>query len=411
MTVVKTIEEYLQNKESTAYDRDGFDRYCHKRKLSLSCPVIHIAGSNGKGSTAHYLEAIYSHAGYKVASFIKPQFYEVNEMISFNGSHISDADLERIFNQNKADFDKFDLTCFEIEVAIAYRYFEEVKPDLAIIECGMGGETDATNLYDLPTVLSIITSVSLEHTAYLGTTVSAIAQAKGGIIKPESPVLVGKLEESATITLREIATKSKSPFFEVEDYHFEEPTPKGFVFDYRPYKRIEIHSPAPYQLKNASLAIEATKILAPSFPVKEEDVRAGLASSNLPGRMERYGRILIDGAHNTEAMGELVAALPHFAFGKPVHALFACFRDKNIAAELPLLSNAVESVTLTTFDHPRARTEEDYFIYIGDYPFAPNAEEALKELLDTYPEDPIVICGSLAFAGKMRKFIIEKGLK
>ena len=245
--MVKEVEEYLKARENGVYERGDYDRYCDKRDLALSCPVIHIAGSNGKGSTARFLAAIYGHAGYKVATFIKPQFYEVNEIISFDGENISDADSLRLFAANRKDFDKFGLTCFESEVALAYRYFEEKKPDLAIIECGMGGETDATNLYDLPTVLSIITSISLEHTGYLGTTISAIAQAKGGIIKDETPVLVGKLDESAISTLRDIATKGKSPFFEVEDYHFEEIQDGHYVFDYRPYKRIKLNSFAPYQ--------------------------------------------------------------------------------------------------------------------------------------------------------------------
>lgn len=409
--MVKEIEEFLSARENGVYDREAFDHYCDKRDLALSCPVIHIAGSNGKGSTARYLAAIYLAAGYKVAAFIKPQFYEVNEIISYNGDKISDEDLSRIFSANRKDFEKFGLTCFECEVALAYRYFEEKKPDLAIVECGMGGETDATNLYDLPTVLSIITSVSLEHTAYLGTTVSAIAQAKGGIIKAESPVLVGKLEESALTTLRDIASKLKSPFFQVEDYHFEEIQGGHYVFDYRPYKRLELSSLAAYQLKNASLAVEATKILQASFPVKEEDIRTGLLSSPLPGRGERFGRIYVDGAHNPEGVEELVKIIPLFSEEKPVHVLFASFRDKNIATELPMISNAVSSVLLTTFDHPRARGEEDYFLYLGDYEFEADPVAALESLLSQYPEDPILICGSLAFAGKMRQEIMTRGLK
>ncbi len=408
--MIPEIEEYLNRKESGVYERDAFDRYCQKRDLVLSCPVIHIAGSNGKGSTAKFLEGIYRSAGYKVATFIKPQFYEVNEIIRYDGENISDVDLKRLFNANKKDFDKFGLSCFEMTVALAYRYFEEKKPDLAIIECGMGGETDATNLYNLNTVLSIITSVSLEHTAYLGTTISAIAYAKGGIIKEEAPVLVGRLEEAALSTLREMALDNDSPFFQVDEYHFQEIVNGHYQFDYRPFKRLEIATDVTYQLKNASMAVEATKILASRFPVSEEGLRAGLLCDVLPGRMEYFGRIVVDGAHNVEAVESMVFTLRHFASGRPVHALFACFRDKNIAAELPMLSNAGIDVTLTTFDHPRARSEDDYFIYLGDYSYEENAEDALKKLLEQYPEDAILICGSLSFAGKMRKFIMENHL-
>ena len=408
--MVEELESFLKTHEKGAYDRENFDKYCAKRKLFLSCPVIHITGSNGKGSTAHYLEAIYLAAGYHVALFSKPFFYKVNETMRFDGKEISDEELAAFWADGKKDFEKFGLTSFEANVALAYRFFESKKPDIAIIEAGMGGVIDATNIDDLDTRLAIITSISLEHTSYLGTTLSQIALHKAGIIKPDSPVLLGKMDETCLDTIREEARKLHSNVVRVESYHFNHLVEGEFHFDYGPYKDVVLNTTADYQLRNACLAIEATRILQKDFPVEESAVRSGLANETLPGRMERFGRIVLDGAHNPEAVECLCRCVPTLSRGKPVHVLFASFRDKNIAVELPSLANVVTDITLTTFDHPRARTEDEYFLYISDHPFVADAEKALEDLLVNFPEDTILITGSLNFVGLMRELIVRKGL-
>ena len=400
--MVEAVERYLSEHDKGRYSREEFDRFCKKEKLALSCPVIHITGSNGKGSTANFLAHIYQAAGYKVASFIKPAFLCVNECIRFNGEEIDDETLSSLFKENEKAFLKYGLSAFEATVAIAYRYFESKHPDIAIIEAGMGGDIDATNIVDLPTILSIITSVSLEHTAYLGTTVSQIAYAKAGIIKEETPVLVGKLDEAAKEPIQEYASDMDAPFFEVDEAHFENLQNGEFHFDYRPYKDLLIPTASLYQIKNAALAIEATKILNASFPVTEEAVRKGLLMGMLPGRFERRGNVIFDGAHNPEASQSLVDSLGRLSLEKPVHILFAAMRDKNIAVMLPMLNRDAASITLTTFPHFRARTEEDYFLYVEDYPFVEDPKAALDELLEKYPEDYILVTGSLAFVGFLR---------
>jgi len=409
--MIKELESFLAEREKGAYEREGFDKYCAKRKLSLSCPVIHITGSNGKGSTAFFLESIYRKAGYRVALFSKPFLYAVNETMRVDGKEISDSELQKLFNENRKDFDKFGLSGFECNVALAYRYFESQKVDLAIIEAGMGGMIDATNLDDLDTRLAIITSVSLEHTSYLGTTVSQIALHKAGIMKPGVPVLVGELEDSALDTLRAEAKSMGCPFNRVEKYHFEHLVDGRYHFDYATHKDVVLGSGADYQLRNASLAMEATRLLGEDFPVKEEDLRAGLEEMVLPCRLERFGRIVLDGAHNPEAIDALVRNVGMIGKGHPVHVLFASFRDKNIAVELPSLANAVADITLTTFKHPRARKEEDYFLYVADHPFVEDAPQALRDLLERYPEDTILVTGSLNFVGFMRQRILEENLE
>ncbi|MFA5422065.1 MAG: cyanophycin synthetase, partial [Bacilli bacterium] len=283
----------------------------------------------------------------------------------------------------------------------------EQKPDLAIIEVGMGGYLDATNIFT--SILAIITSVSLEHTNYLGKSVSEIAKSKSGIIKDHSSVLVGELEESALFAIRETAKECRSPLFIVDDYHNEK-VEDQITFDYRPYHDLKLDTKAKYQIKNACLAIEATKILADAFKVGEDDIRQGLLIRPLEARYERISdNIIVDGAHNPEAIENLVDTLLETET-KPFHVLFAAFRDKNHSAMLTTLSRDAASIALTTFDHKRARTKDEYFFYLDEYPFYDDYRQAIKELQEKYPDDIIVITGSLAFAALARRYLLGKEL-
>lgn len=404
------VLDYLQTRDMTMsrYEREDWDRFCQKIHLSLTCPFIHITGSNGKGSTANYIYQIYKAKGYKVAFFCKPYFYKVNEMIQINDKFISDTDFARIFTLHEKEIRAGNLSSFEIETYIAFAYFNEQKPDLAVIECGMGGATDSTNISSNTPLLSIITTVSLEHTAFLGRTISEIAYNKGGIIKNGAPVLLGKLDEAAEDVLRDIAKRQKSELHVVDDYHNETYAAPYYRFDYRPYYRLQILTPAAYQLANSSLAVEAVNLLQQRFPVDEYSLRNGLNTSPLPCRMERHHNIIIDGAHNPEAVEALMTSLVPLAEGKPIHVIFACYKDKNIAVELPRLGRDSADIILTTFPAPRARNEEDFFLYEGDYPFESDFKLAITNALASHPDDLILITGSLAFAGLARLYVKDE---
>jgi dihydrofolate synthase/folylpolyglutamate synthase len=404
------ILDYLRTRDMTMsrYEREDWDAFAKANNLSLEVPYIQLTGSNGKGSTANYLYQIYQAHGYKVAFFSKPYFDSINEMMQINGHLISDEDFARIFSAKEKEIQRSNLSSFEIETYIAFAYFNEQKPDLAIIECGMGGATDSTNLaWDTP-LLSIITTVSLEHTAFLGRTISEIAYNKGGIIKDKAPLLVGHLDEAASEVLKELCRSHQSDYLTVDDYHNEVYLAPYYRFDYRPYQGLQILTPAHFQLDNAALAIEATNILMARFPVSDIDVRNGLKVAPLPCRMERHHNIIIDGAHNPEAIEALMTSVVSYAGDKPIHVLFAAYRDKNIAVELPRLSRDAKEVVLTTFDAERARKEEDYFLYEGDYHFEADYRAALSSFVVSYPDDIILVCGSLAFANVVRHYVTEE---
>jgi dihydrofolate synthase/folylpolyglutamate synthase len=400
---------YLKERDltMTRYEREDWDKFAKAIGLKLQVPFIHLTGSNGKGSTANYLYKIYSQAGYKVALFAKPYMVKPNELVEINGEQISDADFARIFTMREKEIKNANLSAFEIETYIAFAYINEQKPDLAVIECGMGGATDSTNLEGQTPELAIITTVSLEHTAFLGRTVSEIAFNKGGIVKDKAPLLIGKLAEAAEMTLREIAKKHDSPLHIVDDYHSDHYVSPYFHFDYRPFNDLEILTAASYQLYNASLAVEATKILSSRFPVQEEALRHGLMTPPLPCRLERHHNLILDGAHNPEAVAALMKCLESVAFGKPIHVLFASYKDKNIAVELPLIARDAADITLTTFPGERSRNEDDYFLYMGDYAYNGDYKAALSDLIAKHPDDVIVVTGSLAFASLVRQYVKE----
>ena len=400
------LNKYFDELYKDDYQRENFDDFLKKVNFKYNIPSIHIAGSNGKGSTANYLARIYRAFGLKVGLFTSPALNKVNEMININGNDISDEDFIKAINENEKLFKKYSLSPFEIQTFIALNYFTKQGVDLAIIECGMGGEIDATNIFN--PIASIITSISLEHTAYLGRSLCEIAYQKAGIIKDEVPVITGILDEEAINTIVEVTKDKKcslrssvEPANVVYDNF-------GFTFNYMTYKDLRINSAALYSLKDACIAIETVNALLERYPVSEDQIKEGLANTFMPVRMEVVSKsplIIIDGSHNPEGVQNMVKSIPSLAENRPVHVLFACFTDKNIERMLSYLGEYAADITLTTFPNRRARQMDDYFLFLEDYPFKDDAASALEELKAQYPEDAILVTGSLAFAAYMKNFV------
>ena len=398
------IRELVDVRDGTDYQRDNFDTFLKKNKFSFDLPAIHIAGTNGKGSTANYIASIYKQAGYKVGLFTSPELYEINEMISVNGEKISDEQIEEIILDKKKEINKNNLSIFEILTYVALTHFINQKCDISIIECGMGGETDATNIF-IP-ILSIITSVSLEHTSFLGKSISEIALNKAGIIKDDVPVLIGDLPEDAISVISEESKDRGSKIFAVSEPHQPKRDDEGYIFSYGTHYDLRIQSRALYSVGDACLAIDAVEILKGEFPVSEENIHNGLSSVSMECRMDILKNdplTIIDGAHNPEAFEKLSKSLQKGGFNSNIHVLLASFKDKNIIQMLSIIGSIADSITLTTFDHPRARKEEDYFLFTSDYEFIDNPIDAYHKLKELYSEDIILVTGSLAFAAYMKK--------
>ena len=278
------LDTYFDKIGHGEYQRENFDSFLKKIGFSYQVPSIHIAGSNGKGSTENYLANIYRSQGYKVGLFTSPYLDVVNEMINVNGVNITDEELENIISKYQKQFDKYALSPFEIQTFIGLSYFVDQKCDIAIIECGMGGEIDATNIFT--PIASVITSISLEHTAFLGRSLCEIAYQKAGIIKKEVPVITGILDDEAINTIVEVSKAHNCQLSVAVDPAKVVYSDKGFTFSYGPLESLRINSAATYSLKDACIALEVVNKLNESFPVSEEAIKKGLADTFMPVRME-----------------------------------------------------------------------------------------------------------------------------
>lgn len=395
------LEAYFSKINCGAYDRENYDKYLKSTKFTFDIPSIHITGTNGKGSTANYLYNIYLKAGYKVGLYNSPYLNSVDEMISINGNNITKDEYLTIFNEFRESFEKFHLSAFEMQTILAYELFKRAGLDLVIIEVGMGGYIDATNI--ITPKLSIITSISLEHTNYLGYSTSEIAYNKAGIIKERVPALIGEVDDDAMFAINERAKKMKSELRRIPGYFNEKVHENHVIFDCHALRNVELNTSSMYQARNANIAIEAVQLLNNDFPVSEEVIREGLKCKLLECRFDWLNEnILIDGAHNPEAIRCLVDTIK-LSVHQPIHVVFACFRDKHFSAMLNMLDEISEDITITTFDHPRAKTKDEYLLFLETYKFADNFVEKVEELRAEFPEDVILITGGLYFAGLAKR--------
>ena len=386
------------------YERDAYDHFLKKSKCTPSFPCVNIVGSNGKSATAIYLSSIYS-STYKVGLLINQYLNSSLECIRYNGEPISEEDFSRIYEEERKRIEKEELSRWEILSYIAYRYFEEKKVDIAILESSLGGAVDASFIEDADQRLVILTSLSLEHTQYLGTTISQIALNKVSLLKEDSKLLVCPLNDEIRLLLLDYASSMDAGFYVVDAAHFEKVVDGSYQFHYRPYQTVTISSLAKYLIKDASLALEACSLLKDQFPVDEEKVLEAVKKVKIPCMNELVLDDVFDLASNTEASEALVESLS--VYHRPVYFLFAANREMNIATILPFLSNYCVSSIITSCPGPNMRHEEGYFFYLEDYEYIDDPKMAYAKLRGEHPSDLILITGSKNFVTYMRRELVK----
>lgn len=394
------LKTYISNLRKGEYQRDNFDSFLNKIKFSYDIPSIHIAGSNGKGSVGNYLNNIYLDKGYKVGYFFSPYYLDMLEMILIDNNKIDLDYIDKIITNYDKYIKKYRLSEFELETFIAFNYFKDNKVDIAIIECGMGGESDATNIF-IP-IISVITSISLEHTNFLGSSITEIALAKAGIIKDNIDVVIGELNEEANQVIYQEALKKHSKVFKYDPYYDEQIKDYGYVFNTLKHQQLFIPSLATYSILDALIAIKVIERLNNNYPIGEDNIKNGLRNCKINGRMNIISKepfTIIDGAHNPEGINKLCESINKLNIeNKQIHVIFAAFLDKNIQNMLSSLNFISHDIYLTTFDNPRARKKEDYFLYLDEYKYEEDPIQLYLKLKEQYKDDIILICGSLAFA-------------
>ena len=353
---------------------------------------IHVAGTNGKGSTCAMLESIYRAAGWRVGLFTSPHLVSFRERIQVNRRWIPENEIVRLVAELRAAHPANAVTLFEFATVMALKYFAEQKCDLVIWETGLGGRLDATNI--VTPLASVITNISFDHQQWLGDTLAKIAAEKAGIIKTGVPVVTAENQPEALAVIEQVARKNNSPIVQITE---------PLTFNFQPSTSLI----GEHQKRNAALAVATVEILQKQIPVSKTQIKIGLQQVNWPGRLqlvERGGqKILLDGAHNVAGAETLRAALAKdFAGGKPV-LIFGALADKNwpdICRLLAPLAAKIFTVPVASERTMNAAALAECFRAANPATVA-TACDNLADALNASKDAPfIVITGSLYLVGE-----------
>lgn len=319
--------------------------------------VIHVAGTNGKGSTIAFMEAILKEHGFSTGVFSSPAIIDINDQIRMNGDAITEEELDESFRAMKKAGLSGLLTDFELLTVAAFLTFGKLAPDYVLLETGMGGLLDSTNV--VVPLVSVITSIALDHTAFLGATIAEVAEQKAGIIKKGIPVVIGPLPEEALKVAHSRANRQKSPFF----VYGEQFSMKNDVFNgTETFKLAKRKMKGSHQGVNAAVAIQS--LLVAGIQLDEEAVSKGVATTQLAHRFQEISPgVFMDGAHNPAAAKVLADTIRSEFPGEKVEFVIGMLKGKDIENTLNELISVANSFTFLTFPHPQAATGEELMEY------------------------------------------------
>ena len=381
--------------------------------------TIHVAGTNGKGSTAKMLSSVMSKKN-KCGIFTSPYMVRINEEISINGVDISDEEFCELIDRirpvaEELDKEGFHVTYFEFMTAMAFIYFYEKNVDVAIIEVGLGGSLDSTNIIKSP-LASVITSISKDHMNVLGSTIEEIAANKAGIIKENCPVFVyPQTEKEAFEVISKKAKESNSEIytFDKKEVDILEESQSGNVFNFKSYDHIKTNLRGHHQIYNASLALLVLDFFKDEFNITVQDIREGLEEAYNPGRLDLVmdkPKVLLDGAHNKEAIDVLIQSLEDFEYDRFIIG-FSILKDKDHKDIIKKISKLADKLVITHIDdNPRAMDtldiKKEAEAFIDDIEIIDDNKEAFDYSVNYADEDDLVLwCGSLYLVGKILSFI------
>lgn len=396
-------------------------------------PAVHVAGTKGKGSTAAFVAAVLTAAGYRTGLFTSPHVSAFEERMAVDGRIPSQDQLAELVDSiadTVAALDKtpgrMSPTYFEIATALAWRYFQRRQAEVAVLEVGMGGRLDATNV--CRPAVTVITTISRDHTRQLGSRLSQIAREKAGIVKPGVPLICGVREGEAHDVIAETCRAEQAPLREIgRDFEFAYVPPSGTAgarVTVRTWRKTHSDLPLPlvgeHQAANAACAVAALDVLADAgWDIDESAIARGLTSVRWPGRIEVVGReptVIIDTAHNWAAVSALLRTLDESFPARRRVLVFAAARDKDVAGMLRQLVPRFDSLVLTAFqNNPRNVPVEELVRLVqslGDRPVhaAPDPAAAWKLAVRlAAPSDLICVTGSFFIAAELRELILDAG--
>ncbi len=383
---------------------------------------IHISGTNGKGSVLAYLSTILSGGGYRTGRYISPTLFSYRERIQVDEQKIEKESLAhhvtaiaKTIEEMKAE-NAGNPTAFEVETALAFLYFKEKDCDIVVLETGLGGALDATNIIKT-TVMEVIAPISMDHMEFLGDTLEKIAMQKAGIIKPHTAVVSASQEPDARKVLEHVCKENQCSMYMVNPsqitdviYDVEEQQ-----FSYKNWKNVKITLAGSYQILNAALALEGVEELRRlGYSLTDEQVRNGLYRAVWRGRftlLSKNPAVIIDGAHNPGAAKELKHSLDLYFKGKNLYYIFGVFQDKDYQEVIRLTAPlAKHIITVQTPGNPRAlpadQLKEAVQAVNPSVETAQTIQDAVKKSLQlAKKEDAIIIFGSLSFLGEAEKAV------
>lgn len=375
----------------------------------LKC--IHVAGTNGKGSVCFMLDAILSEAGYKVGRYISPDVQDYRERFTINGEKISEEDFIDIVEYFKPYIDQIcfkndPITEFEMATALAFKFFEKNNCDIVILETGLGGRWDATNVIEKP-ICSVLTSIDFDHTKILGETIEKIALEKCGIIKENRPVIIADDQIRCVYEITEkISQKLGANVFKASKDELENITYHGLGGVAFKYKDTLISTPilGEHQIVNISCVLKAIEVISGDFPVSKEQIRKAMKNLKIPCRVEYINQrpgIILDACHNPQGTRSLGDFLRKNLKGKNVFGIVGMFKDKDYDTSLKNLSGIFQKVFTVNLNAPRAESLKNITIcaekYFPNVLPCENLQKALTLAKSAAgPEGIIVIFGSFS---------------
>lgn len=380
---------------------------------------IQIAGTNGKGSTAAYLTSILSEAGLRVGRYTSPAVFSSTEQYWACGSCISEEEYARgmtAVSQAAARLDGEAPTAFEQETALALWYFAEQGCEIAILEAGLGGDMDATNVVTT-TVCSILTSISMDHCRILGNKISEIAAHKAGIIKPGAPVICMEQEDAAMEPIRAAAKNAGSPLYEVRHDEVRQifSDKRESVLFFRDFENLRLKMLGTCQPENAALAVQAASVLSSTYPITRANIYDGLEKTHWDGRFEMHigsPDIVLDGAHNPDGIRRLRESVNRFYGAAPVCYVCGVLADKDYEKEIGILFGRASQVLTVTPPSPRAMKSTDLkdaikkrFPQLKVTSF--DSEDCIEKAMEAAvsQKNPVVVCGTLTILARTKEWM------
>ena len=414
--------------------------------------VVHIAGTNGKGSIMTFVQNILMESGYKVGRYCSPAVFNEREIIRINDEYISEKQSADLLTRIKEKCDSMyseglpHPTSFEIETAEALMFFKERNCDIALIECGMGGETDATNVFE-KVLCSVIATISLDHTQFLGSTIEEITKVKSGIIKENCPVVMSKQTGEAESVIKKVCKQNNSKLIIPTEQDSENVEIDGLTTKVT-YKAsnnkeyiLNLQALGTYQIKNAKTAVEVALVLDKALTEKtnicdesdknngtgmknninnsgntiEKNIKKGIEKTVWPGRMEVISKeplIIIDGAHNPGAVLELRKTLDLYFTNKRITFIMGVLSDKDFSKEAEIIADRAERIITITPNNSRGldghKLAETLVKYNHNVQVADSLKQAAEESIDTIKEnraDMILAFGSLSYLGELKQVV------